>query len=65
MRIVRDGARIAALCDIFTTDPSELITTQGANVGLRKKVTASGESLSPATLAALRPKRARIIDPDQ
>jgi hypothetical protein len=42
-----------------------LITTQAANVGLRKKVTASGESLSPATLAALRPKRARIINPDQ
>src|SRR5664280_3513833 len=49
----------AALCDIFTTDPSELITTEAANVSLRKKVTASGESLSPATLAALRPTRAR------
>jgi DNA-binding Xre family transcriptional regulator len=55
----------AALCDIFTTDPSELITTQAVTVGLRKKVTASGESLSPATLAALGSKRARIIDPDQ
>ena len=56
---------LAALCDIFATDPAELITTQAANVGMRKKVTAGGESLSPATMAALRPKRARIIDPDQ
>jgi len=56
---------LAALCDIFATDPAELITTQAANVGLRKKVTAGGESLSPATMAALRPKRARIIDPDR
>lgn len=56
---------LAALCDIFETDPAELITTAAVNVGLRKKVTAGGESLSPATLAALRPKRARIIDPDR
>jgi hypothetical protein len=56
---------LAALCDIFETDPAELITTAAANVGLRKKVTAGGESLSPTTLAALRPRRARIIDPDQ
>ena len=56
---------LAALCDIFATDPAELITTAASNVGLRRKTTASGEALSPATLAALRPKRARIIDPDQ
>lgn len=56
---------LAALCDIFATDPGELITTAVANVGLRRKAKASGESLSPATLAALRPKRDLISDPDQ
>jgi DNA-binding Xre family transcriptional regulator len=55
---------LAALCDIFTTGPDELITTDAVNVGLAKKA-AGGESLSPATLAALRPKRARIITPEQ
>ena len=55
---------LAALCDIFTTGPDELITTGAVNVSLAKKA-AGGESLSTATLAALRPKRARIITPDQ
>ena len=55
---------LAALCDIFATRPDELITTSAVNIGLRKRA-AGGESLSPATLAALRPKRARIISSEQ
>lgn len=58
-------AVLAALCDIFDTDPAGLITTEASNVGPRKKV-ASGEepALSPAQHIALRPIRARIVRPD-
>lgn len=53
-------AVLAALCDIFGTDPSELITTDAVNVGVRK--TASGDVPSKTSTAELRPKRARITD---
>lgn len=53
-------AVLAALCDIFATDPSELITTDAVNVGVRK--TANGDTPSRASVAGLRPKRARITD---
>jgi DNA-binding Xre family transcriptional regulator len=49
---------LAALCDIFDTDPAELITTTAANTGVRR--TAVGDQPAPANLAQLRPKRARI-----
>ncbi|TLW89231.1 helix-turn-helix transcriptional regulator [Saccharomonospora piscinae] len=49
---------LAALCDIFATDPAELVSTSAENVGVRK-VTA-GDRPAPADIAALRPKRARI-----
>lgn len=49
---------LAALCDIFVTDPSELITTDTVNVGVRK--TATDDAPSPPNVAELRPKRARI-----
>lgn len=51
---------LAALCDIFETDPAALITTTAATAGVRP--TADGDLPSPAPLAGLRPKRARITD---
>lgn len=51
---------LAALCDIFETDPAELITTTASNVGVRP--TADGDLPAPASVADLRPKRARITD---
>ena len=52
---------LAALCDIFETDPSELITTTAQNMGVRR--TADGDLPAPAAdVTALRPKRARITD---
>ena len=58
-------AVLAALCDIFDTDPAGLITTEASNVGARKKAASGGEpTLSPAQLTALRPIRARIVRPD-
>lgn len=51
-------AVLAALCDIFDTDPGELITTTAASAGVRR--TAVGDQPAPASLAELRPKRARI-----
>jgi DNA-binding Xre family transcriptional regulator len=53
-------AVLAALCDIFATDPSELITTDAVNVGVRKTV--GSDAPSRATAAGLRPKRARVTD---
>jgi hypothetical protein len=49
---------LAALCDIFGTDPAELITTTAVNAGVRRA--AVGDQPPPANLALLRPKRARI-----
>jgi DNA-binding Xre family transcriptional regulator len=51
-------AVLAALCDIFDTDPAELITATATNTGVRR--TAVGDQPAPAQLAQLRPKRARI-----
>jgi hypothetical protein len=56
-------AVLAALCDIFTVEPGDLISTDAANLATSRK-TATGETPSAASLAALRPKRARIA-PDQ
>ncbi|TDO44439.1 Cro/C1-type helix-turn-helix DNA-binding protein [Kribbella sp. VKM Ac-2571] len=53
-------AVLAALCDIFATDPSELITTDAVNTGVRK--TATGERTPGKAAADLRPRRARITD---
>ena len=51
---------LAALCDILATDPAELITTEAANVGVRR--TAGGDLPSAPAPVELRPKRARITD---
>lgn len=51
-------ALLAALCDIFDTDPGELVTTTAANTGVRR--TAVGDQSAPANIPELRPKRARI-----
>ncbi|WP_406314607.1 helix-turn-helix transcriptional regulator [Streptosporangium sp. NBC_01639] len=47
---------LAALCDIFTCTPAELIATKAENVAIRK--TAGDES--PVNLNARRPKQARF-----
>lgn len=51
-------AVLAALCDIFNTEPGELISTEAVNLGVRKAAT--GDIPAPATLAEIRPKRAQI-----
>jgi DNA-binding Xre family transcriptional regulator len=58
---------LAALCDIFSVDPTELIATDATNVGVRKA--AAGDrparpALSP-DLGELRPVRARILRPEE
>jgi DNA-binding Xre family transcriptional regulator len=50
---------LAALCDIFSTEPSELITTEATNLGVRKVV--AGDRPTPSNADKLRPKRARIL----
>lgn len=52
---------LAALCDIFDTDPSELIPTDAVNLGVRKTATGT-PAPTKASVAGLRPKRARITD---
>lgn len=50
---------LAALCDIFSCTPAELIATKAENTASRK--TAAGAGGGVVDLAAtLRPKRARI-----
>jgi DNA-binding Xre family transcriptional regulator len=49
---------LAALCDIFSTTPDELVATAAVNAGVR--AAAAGDRPAPADLVALRPKRARI-----
>lgn len=51
---------LAALCDIFNTTPDELIVTEAMNVGVRK-LAAGDRAAPPADVAALRPKRARVL----
>lgn len=53
---------LAALCDIFDTDPAELITTEAASSAVAR----TGTDAAPAPLAevrALRPAPARIAGP--
>ena len=50
---------LAALCDIFSSDPGELIITEAENAGVRK--TATGDVPAPAGLSELRPRPARIV----
>lgn len=49
---------LSALCDIFATEPGELVSTRAANIGIRK--TATDDAPAPPNVAELRPKRARI-----
>lgn len=51
---------LAALCDIFDCTPEKLIATKAENVTTRRTATAGGPS-DVADLAAIRPKRARIL----
>jgi DNA-binding Xre family transcriptional regulator len=48
---------LAALCDIFDTDPGGLITATAESLGVRRMV---GERAEVAGSAELRPARARI-----
>jgi DNA-binding Xre family transcriptional regulator len=47
---------LAALCDIFTCTPAELIATKAENMAIRKTAGDDG----PINLNARRPKRARL-----
>jgi DNA-binding Xre family transcriptional regulator len=49
---------LAALCDIFECTPADLIATRAENAALRR--TATAETGSTASVAPIRPKRARI-----
>ena len=51
---------LAALCDILSCTPADLVTTAAENAGVRK--TATGDLPAPPTTAAkLRPRPARIL----
>lgn len=52
---------LAALCDIFATDPAELISTEAHNAAVAR--TGTDASPAPANVAALRPVSARITRP--
>ncbi|MGW6602200.1 helix-turn-helix domain-containing protein [Streptomyces sp. NPDC055036] len=49
---------LAALCDIFTVTPAELIATRAEAAAPRKTATAGGDVVDLA--ATIRPKRARV-----
>lgn len=49
---------LAALCDIFSAEPGDLIITDAQNAAVRK--TAAGDLPAPAGIAGLRPRPARI-----
>lgn len=51
---------LAALCDIFSVDPSTLIETAAVDVGVRK-VAASDRPARPPASDVARPRRARIL----
>jgi DNA-binding Xre family transcriptional regulator len=53
---------LAALCDIFTLEPGDLISTDATNVGVRK-VTAGDRPAPPPAARDLRPIRAQIVKP--
>ena len=51
---------LAALCDIFSCTPADLVATAAENAGVRK--TAAGDvSAPPRAAAKLRPRPARIL----
>src|SRR5664280_2966782 len=51
---------MAALCDILSSTPADLVSTTGENAGVRK--TATGDPPAPqAPVAKLRPRPARIL----
>jgi DNA-binding Xre family transcriptional regulator len=51
---------LAALCDILSCTPADLVTTTAENAGVRK--TATGDlPAPPAAAAKLRPRPARIL----
>lgn len=51
---------LAALCDIFSCTPADLVATTAENAGVRK--TANGDLPAPTTAAAkLRPRPALIL----
>ena len=52
---------LAALCDIFTVTPADLIVTTAADAIVRKTAAGGGRGVSAAELAALRPKPARVL----
>lgn len=49
---------LAALCDIFETDPAALIVTRAENMTPRRAVV--GDAPSPVNPDAVRPRRARL-----
>lgn len=49
---------LAALCDVLSAEPGDLIVTAAENAGVRR--TASGDVPAPVSTAGLRPRRARI-----
>lgn len=51
---------LAALCDIFTVEPGDLIITDATSVGVR--TAAAGDRPAPSSIGQLRPRRARITD---
>ena len=53
---------LAALCDIFDTDPAELITTEAASAVVARTGTDDGP-VPLASVRALRPAPARIVGP--
>jgi hypothetical protein len=51
---------MAALCDILSCNPADLVATTAENAGVRK--TATGDlPTPPANVAKLRPRAARIL----
>ena len=51
---------LAALCDIFTVEPGDLIITDATSVGVRTAV--AGDRPATGSIGQLRPRRARITD---
>jgi DNA-binding Xre family transcriptional regulator len=55
---------IAAICDIFSCGPEDLITVTAADVRARKTGTANSPNVVDLN-RTVRPRRARIIDDDR
>lgn len=58
---------LAALCDIFGTEPSDLILTDATSLGVRKATAGDRPSRSPGAsgIGGLRPVRAQIARPGE